>query len=224
MRSIGRWTGEFGRLRRHAYRTLPVGRLHAAYRLATDETSFLRQRGWFESYLYGQARDAGSEALPWLTYSFIDFISPRLNTQMKLFEYGSGASTRWWAARVGSVIACEHDPQWAERVRETLPDNANVVYRPLSGGYAEEITRHDLDFDIVVIDGRDRVNCARFCQGLKEEAVIVWDNADRSTYKEGLMLLRNRGYNMIEFAGMGPINIYGWSTAVLYHSNNCLGI
>lgn len=224
MKPIGRWTAEFGRLRRHAYRTLPVGRWHAGHRLATHEESHLRQRGWFESYLYGQARDAECGALPWLTYSFIDFISPRLNKQMKLFEYGSGASTRWWAARVGSVIACEHDPQWAEHVRENLPDNAKVIYRSLSQGYADEITHHNLSFDIVVIDGRDRVNCARFCRGLKEEAVIIWDNADLEGYADGFEILHNRGYKRIDFTGMGPINLYGWSTAVFYHPNNCLDI
>jgi hypothetical protein len=80
-------------------------------------------------------------------------------------------------------------------------------------------------FDIIVIDGRDRVNCAKNSLGaLKEDGVIIWDNSERSKYAEGYAFLKDNGFKRIEFTGIGPVNSFAWSTTVFYRNKNCLAI
>ena len=57
---------------------------------------------------------------PWLTYRATKWIDSYLRTQMRVFEYGSGGSTVFFAQRVKKVISVEHNPEWYQVVKETL--------------------------------------------------------------------------------------------------------
>ena len=58
--------------------------------------------------------------LPWMTFSVIDFLSSISNPTMKVFEYGSGSSTLFWAKRVAEVVSVEHDSLWKTNVQDQL--------------------------------------------------------------------------------------------------------
>jgi hypothetical protein len=200
--------------------------LPVAARLAAPD-SFLRTGGWYASVQGGLPVAADGAAIPWFTYPAISFLGPRLKKEMRVFEYGSGNSTRWWSSRVAEVVSCEHDRSWYERMKPLLP--ANVDYRHFElvegGAYSREILSFRDEFDIVVIDGRDRVNCALNCLGaLRAGGVVVWDNSDRDIYAEGYEFLVRAGFRRIDFWGMGPINTYAWCTSVFYRPENCLAI
>jgi hypothetical protein len=165
--------------------------------------------------------------LPWITYPALRFLEPRLSRSMEVFEFGSGNSTLWWAERVARVTSCEHDAQWFERTRARLPANASVSHYSLEpdGDYSRAAQAAQQDFDIVVIDGRDRVNCAKHSlSALKPAGVIVWDNSDRSEFREGLDLLTPLGFRSLDFEGLGPVNSYVWMTSILYRDVNCFSI
>lgn len=55
-------------------------------------------------------------AIPWLTYSSIDYIEKYLNHDMKVFEYGGGGSTLYFASRVAELVTVEHDTSWYEQL------------------------------------------------------------------------------------------------------------
>lgn len=193
--------------------------------LARD--SHLRQVGWFRSRAVGLPVDAAGAPLPWYTYGAIRFLEGRLRPPLRVFEYGSGHSTLWWAARVARVVSCEHDAMWHGRMQPLLP--ATVAYHHVSlaapGEYAGFIGRFRSEFEVVVLDGRERVACARNAvPALAPGGVIVWDNSDRDAYGEGFDLLRRAGFRRLDFWGMGPINAYGWCTTVFYRPENVLGI
>lgn len=87
-----------------------------------------------------------------------------------------------------------------------------------------EINRHGV-FDIVVINGIERVQCVRpALRGLKPDGVVIWDNSDREEFIEGYRVFAEHGFRELNFKGMGPINTYSWQTSILYRANNCLGI
>ena len=65
-------------------------------------------------------RNSVSEEMVWLTYPVIDFLKKNLNKEMKVFEYGGGGSTLFFAKRVGELITVEHDEQWFQRLSEIL--------------------------------------------------------------------------------------------------------
>jgi hypothetical protein len=48
----------------------------------------------------------------------------------RVFEYGAGNSSLWWASRVAEVVSVEHDAAWAELVQSRAPANLTVVSKP----------------------------------------------------------------------------------------------
>lgn len=183
--------------------------------------------GWFRSFREERSVDLDGNPIPWLTYPAIAFIARRIRSDMSVFEYGCGSSTLWWAQRVNEVIACEHDREWYRKVVENIPDNVTVHHVPLEygGEYCHKVSEVGKKFDIVVIDGRDRVNCVKNAlDSLTPDGVFIWDNSDREEYREGYQFLFSNGFKKIEFTGMIPIMSCRSETGIFYRQENCLGI
>lgn len=179
--------------------------------------------GWIRSRQVSRPVDADGNPLPWIAYPAIEFLTPRIKAGWRIFEYGCGYSTLWWERLGCSVVACEHEAAWAEEVR-SMTKSAEIIVRDLADGYALEALNRGL-FDVVVIDGRQRVACSEIApQALKPAGVIIWDNADRIEYREGQDKLKEAGWKCVEFFGMSSGNIYGAATAIYYRNENCLGI
>lgn len=199
--------------------------LYAAYSLLTQGP--LREDGWLRSFREGSPVDATGRPVPWLSYPAIEFLAARVRPEWRVFEYGAGASTRWWAGRVAEVSSVEHDREWYERVKDGLPAHVTLRHVPLEygGDYARSAAAHPGRFDVVVIDGRDRVNCARAAlTALSPAGVIVWDNSDRAEYAEGHALLAAAGFRWVPFVGMAPVFNQKTETAVYYRDGNVLGL
>ncbi|MHB8894446.1 MAG: class I SAM-dependent methyltransferase [Candidatus Geothermincolia bacterium] len=198
--------------------------LRALY--AVRNSGYLFDNGWWDSSRRQDSIDAAGNPIPWFTYPCIEFLRGRISMEFDVFEYGSGNSTRWWANRVGAISSCEHDESWYDKVRLEIPSGATVVHRELvCGDYSSEITKYENRFDIVVIDGRDRVSCARNCvKALKSNGVIIWDDTERSRYSDGLDYLESLGFRRLDFWGIGPIAAINRCTSVLYRDENCLNI
>jgi len=188
---------------------------------------YLKDKGWIESVVRSMPVDGSGKPIPWYTYGAIDFLADRVHVDMSVFEYGSGNSTLWWGSRVRRVVSCEHDERWHEIMKPKLP--ANVAYTQVAlnadGAYANTAVRQTEKFDVIVIDGRDRVNCTKASiAALTEHGSIVFDNSDRSDYESAYAFLQANNFRRLDFWGMGPINHYGWCTSVFYRSGNCFGI
>lgn len=201
------------------------GSLVACYTLRKN--SYLNSAGWFQSFYSGMPQGSDENPIPWYTYGAIDFIKNRLNERMAVFEYGSGNSTIWWASHVDRVVSCEHEKHWYLKMKRVIPDNVDYLHVECiaKGEYSRVISRYSQKFDIIVIDGRDRVSCVlNAVPALKEGGVIVWDNSDREQYGRGYEFLLRSGFKRLDFSGMGPINTYGWCTSIFYNKSNCLGL
>lgn len=114
---------------------------------------------------------------------------------------------------------------WYKRFAPIVGQNVCLNHVELEGGYAKFVISQSERYDIIVIDGRDRVSCMRNAlAAIKESGVLVVDNTERDEYRPGLELLLQKGFRRIEFYGIGPINRYAWTTSLFYRDNNCLGI
>jgi len=188
---------------------------------------YLTEIGWFRSIDCGLPVDREGNSLPWFTYSAIFFLESKIKPYFHVFEYGSGNSTFWWSKRVSSVITYEHDLDWYNNSKDKFPENVECVYCKLDHNkeYSKGILKYKDKFNIIVIDGRDRVNCAINSLGaLKEDGVIIWDNSDREQYKEGYAYLLQNNFKRLDFEGLGPISNCKWCTSIFYRDNNCLDI
>ncbi|MDH5216075.1 MAG: class I SAM-dependent methyltransferase [Gammaproteobacteria bacterium] len=169
------------------------------------------------------------DALPLYTYPSIEFIENHINNTMSVFEYGTGGSTFWWAKHVKRVVACDHSKRWYEKILTNEPQNVEAVHVELiyGGDYCRTAAQYPGEFDIIVVDGRDRNNVAQqLLPGLKPDGVIIWDNSDTERYKHGLEYIESLGYKRINFVGTGPYHLSesAWETCIFYKEDNCMGI
>lgn len=81
---------------------------------------------WLASLAPGHLLRRG---LPWIVYDAIDHLDALDMRGWRVFEYGSGGSTRYWLRRGAGVISVEHDPAWHALVRAAVPAAAPLDYR-----------------------------------------------------------------------------------------------
>lgn len=105
------------------------------------------------------------------------FLFNLLNPNMEVLEWGSGSSTHAIAKRVRHINSIEHDSKWYNKIADNLFNNANIHYRSrnqteVSGHdgteedyydyvHAPETILYDKKVDLIFIDGRARVACAK---------------------------------------------------------------
>ena len=193
-------------------------------RIAILQGGALVEEGWFRSFGEWRAIDRLGQPVPWYTYGCRHFLEPRLGDSMRVFEYGTGLSSLWFAKRVAEVVAVEHDEQWANLIRSEAPANCKVELAPDEEVYLKTIQSH-APFDIVVIDGLHRSRSAMVSiHNLATAGVLIWDNSDWPEFTVCFPALEKQGFKQIGFRGMGPINRQAWETSILYRRDNCLGI
>lgn len=195
--------------------------------LSYGHKGYLHSIGWFKAFDQQQAVDQNGQPIPWVTYSFIDFIKPRLHPELSIFEYGSGNSTLFYARHVQRVVSVEHDEAWYRKIVKEKAANAEMIYCLLdtNGEYAKKAASLGEKFDIIIVDGRDRVNCCKHAlYALKEKGVIVLDDSERESYQEARSFLQAQGFKELSFSGISPGLFYEKATSVFYKTDNCLDI
>jgi hypothetical protein len=205
---------------------LPFGRLISSYYFL--QKNHLSKSGWKRSVVHKLPVDRNGNALPWLTYSSINFLTGRLQKSFSVFEYGSGNSTIWFSTYVNEIISIEHDKRWFDKLDNGFKNIPNITYeyRDLAtSSYQNEILNFTNKFDIIVIDGRQRIACSlNSLKALKKDGVILWDNSDRDEYQKGYNYFLNSGFKRLDFYGMGPVSAHSWCTSIFYRKDNCLNI
>lgn len=199
-------------------------RLYSMVRLVFNSDSYIYKSGWMESLKRGYPSDKKGRPLPWMNFGMVHFLTERLNGKMKLFEFGCGYSTLFYAERVESVLSVEHQKEWADIVNTKLPENAKVVLSS-NGDYADYINTLDEKFDLIIVDGIDRVNCLKnSISNLSESGVLLLDDSTRKEYTEAITYARQNGFKSLAYRGLKPTGIGIDESMLFYRSDNCLGI
>jgi hypothetical protein len=174
--------------------------------------------------------------VPWWTFDSRDRVADFLgeHPDARVFEWGSGASTLWLAARAGRVHSVEHDAGWAASLSPRLPANVELSVvvpapsrTPVIGSakpghagldfsaYVEAIDAVDGLFDVIVIDGRAREACLeRAVARLAPGGLIVFDNVDRQRYVRAIDALGGQ-VEVLTTRGLTPALPYPTRTALL---------
>lgn len=90
---------------------------------------------WYQEWSASLAsgRSSMSDERPWITFAAAAFLESRLTRSSRIFEWGSGGSSLFFARRAEQVISVEHDGAWFERVRETMHERGLTNWQ----GYLE---------------------------------------------------------------------------------------
>ncbi len=185
---------------------------------------YLKDIGWITSYKTDSSVDKNHNPIPWVTYSFIDFIEPRLNKTLDILEYGAGNSTLYYSGRVNNIFSIEHDYEWYKKIKKKCPQNAEIIHRKLHE-YSNAVELLDKKFSIIIVDGRNRVNCIKHSLPyLSHDGVLILDDSERTGYIDGIEFMLDNGYKKIDFWGIAPGIFYKKCTSIFYKDKNCLGI
>lgn len=154
----------------------------------------------------------------------------------RVFEWGSGVSSLWFAKRCGELITIEHNPEWHRWVcpqfekRDIL--NAKCILspplsrelvnaidwdkdwryferlgqRPRKPEYRDYMASIDTYpvgyFDLISIDGRERVGCLMHAiDKLADSGLLVLDDANRMHYAAFYQVLKGWYIKEYPFGG-----------------------
>ena len=197
------------------------------YKLLLHTSSYLRVTGWTRSLRERKPVDAQGRPLPWMNYAVIALLNERLKKDMRVFEYGCGYSTLFYADRVGSVTAVEYDEKWLVRIKASMPDTVRLIHQPadVDGAYCRAIHANNERYDVVIVDGRDRVHClVQALEALTPQGVLLLDDSHREEYGDGLRHAREKDFRTLHFEGLKPTGTDCERTTLLYRPDNCFTI
>lgn len=156
---------------------------------------------------------ADGSPLPWYTYPAIEYCNQLDASDLNIFEYGSGNSSLYWAHKGANVWCVEEDSAWYETMKGKSAQLRGISLRTTSEAYASAIAEIGKQFDIVVIDGMWRNECAaKALAYVRKDGLVILDNSDWYTDVAGF--LRTRDYFQVDFNGFGPLNNYCWTTSI----------
>jgi len=202
--------------------------LKAHYLFFLRHDSILKNAGWIETEIRGYPCTKKGYPLPWINYGAIHLLKQRLTKDLTLFEYGSGYSTIFFARRVQSVTSVEYDETWFKKLELIAPQNVRLIFQPYSiddPHYFKIIATTSQKYDVIVVDGRDRVNCIKFSLDyLTGSGVVLLDDSSRERYTEAFHFLHQQGFKTLDIRGLKPGLNNMSQTTIAYRENNCLGL
>jgi tRNA A58 N-methylase Trm61 len=127
---------------------------------------------------------------PLMHFNEYKFIEKFLKPHHTFFEWGAGNGTLYFSGLVNKLISLEHDIDFYNQIKITIDlfnaDNIDLIYvKPNSGDrtksryeqfkdYVDYPVVNNLDFDICLIDGRARKDCARVIHNYIKPDTIVF--------------------------------------------------
>ena len=164
--------------------------------------------------------DRDGNPIPWYTYPAIEYLSQFDYHDKKFFEYGCGYSSLFWAKRAKQVVSIEDNPRWFEKwQKEFSKPNLQIRWRDEGEIYENAIFEDDTKYDVIVIDGKRRAQCAKAAiQALNDGGIIILDDSDRintsKEYMEAVANLKSKNLLQVDFYGFCPMNNYTKTTSI----------
>ena len=164
--------------------------------------------------------DKDGNPIPWYTYPAIEYLAQFDYSDKKVFEFGCGNSSMFWAQRAKGVLAIEDNAEYFERWRkEFQAKNLEIRHRDEGEGYYNAIFEDEEMYDVVVVDGKCRDDCAaRAVKKLSKGGMIILDDSDRINhsieYVKAVNALKEGNYIQVDFYGFCPMNNFAKTTSV----------
>jgi hypothetical protein len=180
---------------------------------------------WFDyahlrSVLTQSCVDRDGRPIPWYTYPAVEYVKQLDLRSARVFEYGAGNSTLFWASVAREVISVDDDEAWFTKLKPTLPANCALELETDLNRYSEVIHRHPGGFDVIVVDGAargsTRLRCARNAMAhLRPGGMVILDNSD--WLPESARTLRDADLIQVDMTGFVPIGGHTQTTSFFLH-------
>ena len=162
----------------------------------------LHLKMWISEYIF--RLDTVNAGYMWTSYPLHQFLHSLNLKNKNVLEFGSGGSTVFFLKRKANLITFEHSEFWIEKLKLRMGNRSK--WKPYlveyigrendQNGYLKYIKNiqdiRDETLDIVLVDGRHRVECVRAVQSkLVPGGKIILDDSDRTAYKDSFEILKN---------------------------------
>ena len=157
--------------------------------------------------------DKDGNPIPWYTYPAIEYLSQFDYADKKIFEFGCGYSSLFWANRALKVVSVEDNPQWFAEWRKSFnKSNLEIRWRDEGEAYFNAILEKDELYDVIAVDGKCRAYCAATAvKKLAKGGIIILDDSDRintsAEYVKAVEILKSANLLQVDFYGFCPMII-----------------
>ncbi len=139
---------------------------------------------------------------PWIHPDVVTMLYKKININTKILEFGSGNSTVYFSKLTDNLYSVEHNIRWYNEIKPQL--NNKVKYILSKVDYVPQPSKDEIFyncktieelftapipdeyFDIIIIDGIHRVNCAyASLNKLKKGGILILDDSNRIEHPDG---------------------------------------
>ena len=174
--------------------------------------------GQWRSIKQQRAVDREGSPIPWYTYPATEYLKRFDFSDKRIFEWGCGNSSLFWAQRSKEIISVEDNKKWFDIVDKNKFADQKIILLEKKEDYIRAIADQKERFDVVIIDAEHRYECAKrlvaSCQGV---GLVILDNSD--WFPKTVKLLRGHGLIQIDFSGFGPASTLTWTTSLFFERN-----
>jgi hypothetical protein len=190
---------------------------------------------WLKFYVKRKKANTISLGLPWMNFEITKWLQNRITPEMKVFEWGSGGSTIFYASLAQKVVSIEYDKGFYAFIKDQLdksrfknidlrliPSEDNGTLQCHAPGYEGRFfdnyvnsicTFQPATFDLIIVDGRQRNACfIKAMELIKPGGIIVFDNTEREFYQKSMK--RAIDFEMYTFKGLLPCTLKIGTTSV----------
>jgi hypothetical protein len=184
-------------------------------------------------FLPAWGRQPAAIELPWFSFGAIAFLDKYLCPQHRVFEFGSGGSSLFFARRAASVLSVESHAEWQQRVAAMATDrrlsNLRCELHPVDTskpdaypGLSYFTALQPVPYDVIAVDGYCDYDNAEF--GLLRD--VAFDRALTCVRRPGGIIVvddfwmfpemsaRAQAAHLTVFESPGPCRYGVTSTAV----------
>lgn len=169
---------------------------------STNFSLWLHLNLWFKDRIL--RKNTMESAFPWINYSTIQFMHHIVCKDTKVLEFGAGGSSLFFLERKTNLTSIEHEFEWINEVQKRaskeqlmrwshhlISSNKPNSRVPLVSDYLYPLKNIvDSSIDLVVVDGRHRVESIRRAMTkVKSGGFLILDNSDRPEYAEAFEIL-----------------------------------
>lgn len=143
---------------------------------------------------------------PWVDAGALAAMNRIVQPGCHVFEWGAGGSTLWFGLKGAIVRTVEHVQEWHDAVLSELRVRSlpvKLLFRALEppdyAAYVDAIKETPQTYDVVFVDGRQRVRCFRAAiDHVNLGGCILLHDSERPHYQECLRIAQSAGFASTE--------------------------
>ena len=140
--------------------------------------------------------DENKDFKPWIHENVTKMLRDNVTKNTKVLEFGSGYSTIFFQNLTDNLISIEHNKDWYDKILPLINNKTKYILKDINYkseprvdnrfyncDTLEELVGESIEdeyFDIILIDGINRVNCAFGShKKLKRGGILILDDSNR---------------------------------------------